>query len=249
VEAIYLLWLRQMKRFFRARNRIVASLAQPVLLLLAFGFGFGPIFQRAGEGDYIQFLAPGVIGMTILFSSVLSGVEIIWDRQFGFLKEMLVAPVPRITIMIGRTIGGATVSMMQGLLMTVICLAAGFRMASFAAWLVSLIFMMLMAVMFTAFGAALASAISDLQAFQLVVQFLIMPMFFLSGALFPLRNVPRALQVVASLDPVSYGVDGLRAVLTGAEPHFGVAVDLGALCVISGFLILLGARLFSKIQI
>jgi ABC-2 type transport system permease protein len=249
VEVIYLLWLRQLKRFLRSRNRIVGSLGQPVLLLLTFGFGFGPIYRQAGHGDYIQFLAPGVIGMSVLFTSVLSGVELIWDRQFGFLKEMLVAPVPRVTIMIGRTLGGATVAILQGLVMTVICLVVGFRLVSFKALLLALIFTVLMAVMFTAFGNTLASAISDFQAFQLVVQFLIMPMFFLSGALFPLRNVPRALQVVASLDPVSYGVDGLRVALTGAESHFGLAVDLGAICALAAFFLLLGGRFFSKIQI
>jgi ABC-2 type transport system permease protein len=249
MEVVYSLWLRQMKRHFRARHRIVTSLAQPVLLLLAFGFGFGPIFQRAGQGNYIQFLAPGVIGMSVLFSSVLSGAELIWDRQFGFLKEMLVAPVPRITIIIGKAVGGASVAILQGLLMAVICVVAGFRTASFTPWLLAFAFMVLMAVMFTALGTALASIIDEFQAFHLVVQFLIMPLFFLSGSLFPLRNVPRALQLVASIDPVSYGVDGLRAVLTGAESHFGLAVDLGAICAIAVLLILLGARFFSKTEI
>jgi ABC-2 type transport system permease protein len=249
MEIVYSLWLRQMKRYFRARHRMVSSLGQPVLLLLAFGFGFGPIFQRAGQGNYIQFLAPGVIGMSVLFSSVTSGAELIWDRQFGFLKEMLVAPVPRVTIMIGRALGGASVAIMQGLLMTLVCVIAGFRTASFTPWLLALVFMVLMAIMFTAFGTALASIIDEFQAFQLVIQFLIMPLFFLSGSLFPLRDVPRALQVVAILDPVSYGVDGLRVALTGAESHFGLAVDLGAICAIAVLLILLSARFFSKIEI
>ena len=104
MSAIYILWLRQVKRYFRARARILASLGQPLLFLLALGFGLGPIFKKAGGGDYIQFLAPGVIGMTILFTAVFSGIELIWDRQFGFLKETLVAPVPRLMIMIGRTL-------------------------------------------------------------------------------------------------------------------------------------------------
>src|SRR6202167_6524966 len=130
MTAIYVLWLRQLKRYVRSRPRIIASLGQPLLFLLAFGFGFGPIFQRAGQGNYIQFLAPGVIGMTILFTAVFSGIELIWDRQFGFLKETLVAPVPRILIMAGRTLGGATVALFQGLIVVVICLLAGFRITS-----------------------------------------------------------------------------------------------------------------------
>ena len=249
MNVIFALWLRQMKRFRRSRARMIAALGQPVLFLLALGFGFGPTFRRAGQGNYIQFLAPGVIGMTILLASVLSGVELIWDRQFGFFKEMLVAPVPRITIMIGRTVGGASVAILQGLLVTVICVLAGFRSADPNGWLLGLIFMALMALTFTAFGTAAASIVSDFQAFQLVTNFMVMPMFFLSGALFPLKDAPRALQMVARLDPVSYGVDGLRAALSGGGSHFGIAVDLGALGVIATALLLLGAFLFSKIQI
>src|SRR5208283_5531180 len=130
MSAIYILWLRQVKRYVRSRPRIIASLGQPMLFLLAFGFGFGPIFQRAGQGNYIQFLAPGVIAMTILFTAIFSGIELIWDRQFGFLKETLAAPVPRILIMAGRTLGGATVALFQGMIVMAICLLAGFRIAS-----------------------------------------------------------------------------------------------------------------------
>src|SRR5206468_11839090 len=127
MNAIYILWLRGLKRYVRSRPRIIAALGQPLLFLLGFGFGFGPIFQRAGQGSYIQFLAPGVMAMTILFTAIFSGIELIWDRQFGFLKETLVAPVPRLIIMIGRTLGGATVAVMQGLIVALICAVAGFR--------------------------------------------------------------------------------------------------------------------------
>src|SRR6267143_5743295 len=127
MSAIYILWLRQIKRYVRSKPRIVASLGQPLLFLLSLGFGFGPIFQRAGQGNYIQFLAPGVIAMTVLFSGIFNGIELIWDRQFGFLKETLVAPVPRVTIMIGRTLGGATTSVIQGLIVAIVCTIAGFR--------------------------------------------------------------------------------------------------------------------------
>src|SRR6266852_4643532 len=126
MSAIYILWLRQLKRYIRSKPRIIASLGQPLLFLIALGFGFGPIFQRAGQGNYIQFLAPGVIGMTVLFTAIFSGIELIWDRQFGFLKETLVAPVPRVLIMTGRTLGGATVAMIQGLIVAIICGVAGF---------------------------------------------------------------------------------------------------------------------------
>src|ERR1700676_984436 len=127
MNAIYILWLRQLKRYARSRARIIGSLGQPLLFLLALGFGFGPTFARAGGGDYIQFLAPGVISMGILFTAVFSGIEIIWDRQFGFLKETLVAPVSRLQIVLGRALGGATVAMFQGGVVFLVCIAAGFR--------------------------------------------------------------------------------------------------------------------------
>jgi ABC-2 type transport system permease protein len=248
MTAIYILWLRQLKRYVRSRSRIVASLGQPLLFLVALGFGFGPIFQRAGQGNYIQFLAPGVIGMTVLFTSVFSGVELIWDRQFGFLKETLVAPVPRILIMIGRTLGGATVAIIQGFIVLAICMAAGFRPSAIGGLPAAIGFMALIAILFTALGTAVASALDDFQGFQLVMNFLVMPIFFLSGALFPLMGLPKALSIVASLDPLSYGVDGLRAALIGLS-HFGSAMDLAVLAVLSAILLAIGGYMFARIQL
>ena len=248
MSAIYILWLRQLKRYGRSRPRIIASLGQPLLFLLALGFGFGPIFQRAGQGNYIQFLAPWVIGMTILFTAIFSGIELIWDRQFGFLKETLVAPVPRILIMIGRTLGGATVAMIQGLIVVLICLAAGFRVTNFQAIPIALVFMALVAIMFTALGTAIDSVLSDFQGFQLVMNFLVMPIFFLSGALFPLTNLPRLLGLVTRIDPRSYGVDGLRNALIGTV-QFGIPLDLAVLSIVAAALLGTGGYLFSKIQL
>ncbi len=245
---VYMLWLRQIKRYFRSRSRIVGSLGQPLLFLLALGFGFGPIFRRAGQGNYIQFLAPGVMAMTVLFSGIFNGIELIWDRQFGFLKETLVAPVPRVTIMIGRTLGGATTSVMQGLIVAVACLIVGFRPNGAMAIAGGLVFMVLIAVMFTALGTAIASVLSDFQGFQMIMNFLVMPIFFLSGALFPLTGLPRALDLIARIDPLSYGVDGLRSSMTGLS-HFGLPTDFAVLCSLTVALLLVGSRLFSRIQV
>jgi ABC-2 type transport system permease protein len=220
MAAIYILWLRELKRYRRSPARIIGSLGQPLLFLLALAFGFGPIFRQSGQGDYRQFLAPGVIAMTVLFTSVFSGIGLVWDRQFGFLKETLVAPVPRVRIMIGRTLGGASVAMIQGFIVVVICLIAGFRPASFAALPLALLFTALIAAMFTALGTAIGSALTDMQGFQIIINLLVMPIFFLSGALFPLSNLPRVLNLIASLNPPSYGVDGLRLALIGVS-HFG----------------------------
>ncbi len=248
MAAIYILWLRELKRYFRSRAQIVASLGQPMLYLLALGFGLEPVFRKAGNGSYMQFVAPGVIGMTVLFSSVFSGIGLLWDRQFGFLKETLVAPVPRIRIMTGKALGGATVAIIQGLLVVAACLLVGFRPRNFAAIPVALLFMALIAVVFASLGIAIGSKLENMQGFQLIMNFLVMPIFFLSGALFPLTNLPKALGTITSLDPLSYGIDGLRGALIGVS-HFGIATDIAVLCGVALVLIWLGSHFFSKIQL
>lgn len=246
--AIYILWQRELKRYIRSRAQIVASLGQPLLYLLALGFGLGPVFQKAGRGSYLQFVAPGVIAMSVLFTSVFSGIALLWDRQFGFLKETLVAPVPRTQVMVGRTLGGATVAMVQGMLVVVVCLIAGFRPVSLAAIPLAFVFMALVAIVFGALGTALGSLLQDMQGFQLIMNFLVLPIFFLSGALFPLDNLPKALGAVTSVDPLSYGIDGLRLTLIGIS-HFSVLRDLTVLSVVGVIFLGLGSYLFSKIQL
>jgi ABC-2 type transport system permease protein len=248
VSAIYILWLRELKRYSRSRAQVVASLGQPLLYLLVLGFGLGPVFQKAGKGSYLQFVAPGVIGMSVLFTSIFSGIGLLWDRQFGFLKETLVAPVPRLQIMVGRTLGGASVAMIQGLLILVVCVIAGFRPWSVAHLPVGIGVMALVAIVFAALGTAIGSTLQNMQGFQLVMNFLVMPIFFLSGALFPLDGLPAALSVVTKLDPLTYGIDGLRGALIGMT-HFGLATDVGVLAVVAAAFLVLGAYSFSKIQV
>jgi ABC-2 type transport system permease protein len=248
MAAIYILWLRELKRYVRSRVQIVVSLGQPTLYLLALGFGFGPVFQKAGGGNYLQFMAPGVIGMTVLFSSVFSGIAMLWDRQFGFLKETLVAPVPRIYIMIGRTLGGATVAMIQGALILIVCLIAGFRPHYWLAIPLAYVFVAMIAIVFAAFGTCIGSSIQDMQGFQLVMNFLVLPIFFLSGALYPLKNLPRVLSWITHGDPLSYGVDGLRGTLI-ATWQFSFSLDMIVLSVIAAAFLCTGAWLFSRIQL
>jgi len=245
---LYILWLRQIKRFVRSRSRLIGSLGQPILFLFALGFGLGPMFQKAGGGDYIQFLAPGVICMAILFTSMFMGVEIIWDRQFGFLKETLVAPVPRMTIMVGRTLGGATVATIQGLIVFGIAMIAGFRPDSVLSVLLAVPVMFLIALLFTAFGTGIASVMDDFHGFQLVMNFLIMPLFFLSGALFPLNDLSGVMDVITRVDPLTYGVDALRGIFLGAA-HLGLPVDLSVLSLVTVLCLLMGSYLFSRIQV
>jgi len=248
MKTIYILWLRQLKRYFRSRARMIGSLGQPLLFLVALGFGFGPIYQKAGGGDYLQFLAPGVMIMGILFTSVFMGIEIIWDRQFGFLKETLVAPVSRLNIMIGRTLGGATVALFQGLIVFILTLFFGFRPESWLMVPVAVAFMFLVGILFTALGTAIASILEDMQGFQLIMNFLVMPLFFLSGSLFPLKDLPRGLVIAATIDPLTYGVDAMRNTLLGVG-HFTMFFDFSVLAIITAVVVSLGAYLFSKIQI
>jgi len=242
------MWLRQIKRFWRSKTRMFSSLAQPLLFLLALGFGLGPVFEKAGGGNYIQFLSPGIVAMTILFSSMFIGIEVIWDRQFGFLKETLVAPVSRYKIMIGRTLGGATIAMLQGIIVLILSMLIGFRISNY--WMIPLflLFTFLISVLFTAFGTAVASKLDDMQAFPIIINFLIMPLFFLSGALFPVDSLPKVLATVIKINPLSYGVDGIRGALTGVF-HLGLFVDFLVLAVLSLIMLTIGSYLFSKIEI
>ena len=248
MNAIYILWLRAMKRYFRSRSQIIASLGQPMLYLLVLGFGLGPVFQKAGNGNYIQFVAPGVVGMSVLFTSIFSGIGLLWDRQFGFLKETLVAPVPRLMIIIGNILGGATVAIFQGIIVLAACLVFGFRPTNWLALPLAVIFMILTAIVFSGLGMAIGSVLQDMKGFQLVMNFLVMPIFFLSGALYPLEGLPTVLSVVTRIDPLSYGIDGLRGALIDSS-HLGISLDIA---VLSGFAIvflIIGGWLFSKIEI
>ena len=248
MSAIYILWLRELKRYTRSRVQIIASLGQPLLYLLVLGFGLGPVFRNSGNGNYLQFMAPGIIAMTVLFSAMFSGIALLWDRQFGFLKETLVAPVPRVQIMIGRACGSATVALLQGLLVSVVCLIAGFRPVHLALIPAGIAFLGLTAVVFAAAGTAIGSTLKDMQGFQMVMNFLVMPLFFLSGALYPLDNLPSALAVLTRIDPLTYGVDGMRAMLID-RTHFGAGIDALVLACVGVVLMVVGAWRFNRIEV
>ncbi|WP_298135129.1 ABC transporter permease [Acidiferrobacter sp.] len=248
LNGVYVMWLREVKRFIRSKSRIIGSLGQPLLFLIALGYGLGPVFRKAGQGNYLAFIAPGIIGMSIIFTSIFNGMQVIWDRQFGFLKETMVAPVSRLSILFGRTLGGATVATTQGTLVLVLTIVAGFRPVSLVGVALGLLIMLLMALLFSALGMVIASLLRDMQGFQLIMNFLVMPLFFLSGALFPLDHVPEGLLLVARFDPLSYGVDALRVLLLG-HGVFGLAPDVAAL---SGTIIVflaLGSYFFTRMEV
>jgi ABC-2 type transport system permease protein len=247
MSVIYILWLRQLKHYFRSRPRMIGSLAQPLLFLVGLGFGFGQTYAKAGNGNYIQFLAPGIICMGTLFTAMFTGMDMIWDRQFGFLKETLVAPVSRISIITGRILGGATVAVIQGLIVTVICLIAGFRPESLAMLPLALLFLFLIALLFAAVGTTLGSLLEDMHAFPLIMNFLVMPLFFMSGSLFPADQTPAAMHTVMKMNPLTYGVDGVRGALTHTL-LYGFHIDLLVLVILASSLLFIASRSFARIE-
>lgn len=237
----YTIWLREMKRAFKAKSRVVSSLAMPVFWFLFIGVGFGSVIPGT---NYMQFLAPGIIGMILLFNSMFSGISVLWDRQFGFLKEILVAPVSRSSIILGKTIGGASIAVLTGLIM--LGLVAGLGVIPIGPGiLVAIAFMALTSMFFVAFGLLIASRMQSMEGFQMVMSFVIMPTFFLSGALFPLESTPAWMQAASLFDPLTYGVDGIRGQLTG-NSIFPAWMDLGAIFLLTAGMILLAGFVFKK---
>jgi ABC-2 type transport system permease protein len=227
---------------------VIGSLAQPLLFLVSLSFGFGSTFQKAGQGDYLEFLAPGIVAMSIIFSAVFFGIEIIWDRQFGFLKETLVAPVSRLEIMTGRTLGGATVATGQGIVVFFISMLIGFHLDNWSLFFPAVFVMFLIALLFTALGTMIASFMEDMHGFQLIMNFLVMPLFFLSGALFPIDGLPKGGVILVACDPLSYGVDALRSLLAGIS-HYGLGLDIVVLTLTTIVFLILGGYFFSKIEV
>ncbi|MDO8591643.1 MAG: ABC transporter permease [bacterium] len=248
MDVIYILWLRQMKRYMRSKSRILGAIGQPLLFLLALGYGLGSVYKQAGQGNYLEFLVPGIIVQTLLFSGVFWGIQILFDKRFGFLKEMLVAPVSRLRILLGNALGGATISMMQAMLVFIISFGMGFRFQNWAMLPLALFIMLVLSVILTSFGAAIASMVEDFQGFQAINNFLIFPLFFLSSALYPLINAPTFLRLLASANPVSYAVDALRYTMI-SQSHFGIAKDLMVLGVALIVSLWFAVNRFNRIQV
>ena len=247
MRVMFILWLRQIKRYFRSRSRIVGAIGQPLLFLLALGYGLGAVYKEAGQGDYLRFLVPGIMAQTVLFSAMFYGAMIIFDRQFGFLKETLVAPVGRLKIMLGGALGGATTAVMQGALVFFIALALGFRPYNWPMALFALLFMSLLAIAITSFSSGIGSFVQDMQGFQAINQFLVFPLYFLSGALYPLQHVPTWLRIIAEVNPISYTVDAMRWSLSGVS-RFGIWHDMIALGITLVVLVVFGVIRFRHIE-
>jgi ABC-2 type transport system permease protein len=229
--AIYIVWWRDMLRYWRDRARVVASLAQPLLYLVIFGTGLasslGGGFAGAAGISYTQFIFPGVMSMAVLFTAIFGAMSIVWDREFGFMRELLVAPIDRSAIAIGKTLGGATQAMIQGLILLVLAPFVGVTLTPVAV-VELIVFVFVLAFGLSSLGVALAARMRSMQGFQMVMNFLMMPMFFLSGALFPLTGLPGWMTVLTRLDPAAYGIDPIRRTLLGATgfpaERFGITI-------------------------
>ncbi len=247
MRVMFVLWLRQVRRYWRSGSRLLGSIGQPILLLLALGYGIGAIYRRAGEGNYLEFLVPGIITQTVLLSGIFWGIIILQDKRFGFLAEMLVAPVSRIKILLGSAVGGATISIFQGILVFIISILFGFRPHDWLAVVPAFLVLVLMCVALTSFGAGMASMVDDFQGFQGINNLLVMPLFFLSSALYPLNHVPTALRIISTYNPVSYMVDALRYLLSG-QTDFGLQKDLIVMAITFVACLYFAVNRFNRIQ-
>jgi ABC-2 type transport system permease protein len=257
-----MIWLRELLRFRRSGARIVTSLAQPFLFLLVFGVGLSPLLRQQGGFDYKKFLFPGIVAMSVLFTSVFSAVSIVWDREFGFLREMLVAPVSRTSLVMGKALGGGTVSVVQGFLVIAAAPVVGVHLSPLL--LVELLgIMILLAFALVSFGIVVASRIKRIESFQVVMTLLVNPMFFLSGAIFPLSNLPRWLTVVTRVNPMTYAVDPMRRVVASSgnlpanAPALGlrfgswlmpVALELAVVAALGAAMLALAVRSFRNAE-
>jgi ABC-2 type transport system permease protein len=227
-SGVYIVWYRDVLRYRRDRARLVSSLGQPLLFLVVFGSGLtaslgAGLTAQLGNVSYVRFLFPGIVAMAVLFTAVFSAISIVWDREFGFLREVLVAPVSRAAVVTGKALGGSTVAMFQGAILLILAPILGVSLNPLLV-LQLLGLMFLTAFALTSMGILIAARLQSLEAFQMIMNFLIMPMFFLSGAFFPLRGLPAWMSVITRLDPVAYGVDPMRRLLLGAGLAPGINI-------------------------
>ncbi len=245
--AIYVLWLREMIKYVRAKSRIVGAVAMPIFMLVFLGLGFRQVEVPGipGEIGYIQYLVPGILGMTILFSSAYTGMGVIMDRQYGFLKEVLVTPASRVSIVIGMMAGGATISLIQATMMMVLSVLIGFRLPSLPQIAIAIVIMLLISVIFINIGLTLSSVLKDFHGFNMIINFIVFPLFLLSGALFPVANLPGVIRVFSYIDPLTYGVDALRGIMIGYS-EFSLAMDIAILAALGAVTVFMSGYFFQK---
>lgn len=249
-NAIYVIVAREFKKFIRERSRLFSAIARPLLWLFIVGAGISRLVPRGTGVPYTQFIFPGIIGMTILFSSIFSSISIIWDKEFGFMKEILVAPVSRFSIVIGKALSGTIVSTLQAIIILALFPVLGFKLG--ALQILSVIVVCIsISFCISAFGIVLATFYESYESFSVIMNFIIMPMFFLSGAMYPVRLLPNILQIAARVNPLTYGIDAIKHAIfpheTGSMgPDFSPIADAAIIFLLSIAFVLIAARLFER---
>jgi ABC-2 type transport system permease protein len=253
LKGIYALWYREIKVFLRERSRVISSIINPLLWLLIIGGGLGSVVSFGGV-NYQTFIYPGVLIQTALFSSVFFGVYIVWDKKVDFMKEVLVAPMRRTSLFVGKIVGGSTDTLLQililfaiGIVFTFVGIMPGLQLTVFSI-AISLAFLIVTTVGLVSVGLIIGSQMESPEGFQLIISFLIFPLFFLSGALFPITNLPTWLAPFIFVNPVTYAVDGIRGVLLGIS-QFSLLFDFALVCLFALVMILLGTYAFKKMKI
>ena len=247
-EGLYAIWLREFKVFQRERSRVISAISQPIIWLFLLGGGMGASIDQAAIGDvgYLAFLFPGIVAMSIMFGTVFYGLYIVWDRKVDVLKEILVAPISRVTVFFGKVLGGATDAMITATILLV--LGVGLVGIAPASVLIALGLCILLAIGMVSIGLTLGAFFESMEGFQVVVTFMVFPLFFLSGALYPLNNLDPAMAAAVRLDPVTYAVDGMRGTLIGVQ-HFPMWLDVGVLVVFDLLMIVVGTLAFRKMKL
>lgn len=247
-RVIYTIWLREVRKFLRGRSQLVIAFCQPMVWLFIFG-----TLMRYSIGNsipnYQEYIFPGIIAQSMLFTAMFMGITLIWDREFGFLKEVLVSPVSRLTLFIGKILGLSTDVMIQGLIMFPFALVIGMRV-SLISFVEALPVMLLITIGLVSIGLSFASVMKSLEGFGMIQTFINLPLFFLSGSLFPLSSVPLSLRWVTDIDPLTYGVDALRTIMMGNvwTPLYPIYIDLGYLLAFDVLLIAIGTYLFGRTE-
>ncbi|MCQ5361827.1 MAG: ABC transporter permease [Candidatus Methanomethylicia archaeon] len=245
LSGLYALWYREVKVFLRERSRIISSIVNPIIWLVAFGGGLGSTISFGGA-DYQTFIFPGVLMLTVLFTSIFFGLYIVWDKRMDFFKEVMVAPLSRLTLFTGKMMGGCTDSLLQGSFLIIIGLFFNIKYTLYSLVLV-IIFLLFLSAATTSLGLAIGAQLSSFEGFGLIQSFVIMPLFFLSGALYPLENLPEWLLIVTRVNPLTYIVDGMRGALLGLN-HFPLWMDLGAALAFMVAMILAGTLSFMRMH-
>ncbi len=250
VRPIYVICLREFIKFFREKSRLLGTLARPVLWLFVVGNGMNSLIRPHVGFSYLQFIFPGMIGMTILFSSIFSSISIVWDREFGFMKEMLVAPISRLSIIIGKAISGTAISVAQAVIILVLIPFLGIQITSLQ-FAEVVVVSMLVSFCITSIGILIAARLTSFDGFNIIMNFLVMPMFFLSGAMYPVTSMPHALREITHINPLTYGIDALKHVLLRSAtarlgPEFPLLLDLAVVAGISAIMLTLAALSFRR---